>query len=189
MDLDSILDQALLDFEAENRLGFSTASSSSSKHLKPLTYGSTPQNDPDAKEKSVNRIETTIVDSVAPPTTSKVDESKANNLPIKYGETAYGESSERYSNSEQLMDEVLQKFDTPDEREDCSEAIDGVMQQLLSKDLMYEPTKLVCERYPVWLAAHNHELSEEQYSKYTKQFQTFQRLANTYESEPDNYSR
>jgi hypothetical protein len=28
------------------------------------------------------------------------------------------------------------------------------MRQLLSKDLMYEPTKQVCDKFPEWLAIH-----------------------------------
>ena len=32
------------------------------------------------------------------------------------------------------------------------QVIDGVMRQLLSKDLMYEPTKQICDKFPEWLA-------------------------------------
>ena len=34
------------------------------------------------------------------------------------------------------------------------QVIDGVMRQLLSKDLMYEPTKMICQKFPEWLAVN-----------------------------------
>lgn len=34
--------------------------------------------------------------------------------------------------------------------------IDGVMRQLLSRDLMYEPMKQICERFPAWLATNKY---------------------------------
>ena len=34
------------------------------------------------------------------------------------------------------------------------QVIDGVMKQLLSRDLMYEPTKQICEKFPEWLATN-----------------------------------
>ena len=34
------------------------------------------------------------------------------------------------------------------------QVIDGVMRQLLSKDLMYEPAKQICDKFPEWLAIH-----------------------------------
>lgn len=38
-----------------------------------------------------------------------------------------------------------------------AQVIDGVMRQLLSKDLMYEPTQQICEKFPEWLAIHRYD--------------------------------
>lgn len=87
------------------------------------------------------------------------------------------------------MGDVFERLDNLDQSEECSkQSTVRVMHLLPSTDLTFEPTKLICERYPVCLAARNHKLSELQYLKYTKQF-AFQKLATTYESEPANYSR
>ena len=43
--------------------------------------------------------------------------------------------------------------------------VDGMMEHLLSKDLMYEPMKQVAERFPSWLDEHKHVLSPEQYKQ------------------------
>lgn len=55
---------------------------------------------------------------------------------------------------ENMMEDMIQQFEAMGEKEDYNEVIDGVMRQLLSKDLMYEPTRQICEKYPEWLAIH-----------------------------------
>lgn len=46
--------------------------------------------------------------------------------------------------------------------------VDGMMEQLLSKDLMYEPMKQVADRYPAWLAANQDSLAETELEKYVR---------------------
>lgn len=53
---------------------------------------------------------------------------------------------------ESMMEEMMSQFEALGEKEDYNEVIDGVMRQLLSKDLMYEPTKQICAKFPEWLA-------------------------------------
>ena len=48
---------------------------------------------------------------------------------------------------------------------DQDAVVDGMMQQLLSKDIMYEPMKQVTERFPCWLEANKQSLSEEEFHK------------------------
>ena len=43
--------------------------------------------------------------------------------------------------------------------------IDGMMEQLVSKDLMYEPMKQVAKKFPEWLASKKNALSAEEYAK------------------------
>ena len=63
------------------------------------------------------------------------------------------------------------------------------MKQLLDKELMYEPMKEVCTRYPKWLAEHKSTLSSEEYHKYGTQYQYFQRIVHLYENDPTNFDR
>jgi peroxin-19 len=44
--------------------------------------------------------------------------------------------------------------------------IDGMMEQLLCKDLMYEPMKQVATKFPQWLEEKRSSLSPEEYSMY-----------------------
>jgi peroxin-19 len=48
---------------------------------------------------------------------------------------------------------------------DQDAVVDGMMQQLLSKEIMYEPMKQVTERFPSWLEENKEKLSEEEFKK------------------------
>lgn len=90
---------------------------------------------------------------------------------------------------ENMMEEMIQQFEALGEKEDYNEVIDGVMRQLLSKDLMYDPTKQICDKFPEWLAIHRKNLTQAEYNNYGKQYQCFQRILAVYDTEPDNFPR
>lgn len=48
---------------------------------------------------------------------------------------------------------------------DQDAVVDGMMQQLVSKDIMYEPMKQVTDRFPSWLEENKESLSDEEYKK------------------------
>jgi peroxin-19 len=51
--------------------------------------------------------------------------------------------------------------------DDTADALmDGMMEQLLAKDLMYEPMKQVAERFPQWLRDNQSNLSPQEYNEY-----------------------
>ncbi|GMF16542.1 unnamed protein product [Phytophthora fragariaefolia] len=105
---------------------------------------------------------------------------------------------------EEMMSEMMKKFEEMGEKvrrlasrgagvfciygrcvgcaqNDFQDLVDGMMQQLLSKDVMYDPMKQICERESL--------LSKEDYERYGKQYQYFQQIVAVYESEPDNFAR
>jgi peroxin-19 len=90
---------------------------------------------------------------------------------------------------DQMMEDMMAQFEALGDKEDYNEVVDNVMRQLLSKDLMYEPTKMVCEKFPKWLAIHKHHLTEAEYTNYGKMYQVFQNLLAVYDIEPDNFPR
>ena len=91
--------------------------------------------------------------------------------------------------AESMMEEMMSEFEELGEKKDYNEVVDGVMRQLLSKDLMYDPTKQICEKFPEWLSTHRRSLSEAEYNNYGKQYQSFQKILAVYDTEPDNYPR
>lgn len=90
---------------------------------------------------------------------------------------------------ETLMEDMMSSFEELGEKEDYAEAIDNVMRQLLSRDLMYDPIRQICNKYPEWLADHRPNLREVEYLNYGKQYQIFQKLLAVYDIEPDNFPR
>jgi peroxin-19 len=90
---------------------------------------------------------------------------------------------------ESMMEQMMAQFEALGEKEDYNEVVDGIMRQLLSRDMMHLPLKMICEKYPEWLAIHKPKLSEKDYNDYGHQFQTFQRLLAVYDIEPDNFPR
>uniref|UniRef100_K3WTV4 Knr4/Smi1-like domain-containing protein n=1 Tax=Globisporangium ultimum (strain ATCC 200006 / CBS 805.95 / DAOM BR144) TaxID=431595 RepID=K3WTV4_GLOUD len=99
------------------------------------------------------------------------------------------ESAKLEEMGEEMMEEMMKKFESMGEKSDFQDLVDGMMQQLLSKDVMYDPMKQICERYPEWLAEKESLLSKEDYERYGKQYQYFQQIIAVYESEPDNFAR
>ncbi|CAM9570174.1 unnamed protein product, partial [Ectocarpus fasciculatus] len=88
-----------------------------------------------------------------------------------------------------MMENMMSEFEELGEKEDYQEAIDNVMRQLLSRDLMYEPITQVCNKFPEWLAIHRPNLRESDYMNFGKQYQIFQKLLAVYDMEPDNFPR
>ncbi|TYZ64335.1 hypothetical protein PybrP1_012304 [[Pythium] brassicae (nom. inval.)] len=99
------------------------------------------------------------------------------------------ETAQLEAMGEEMMEEMMKKFEQMGEKSDFQDLVDGMMQQLLSKDVMYDPMRQICERYPEWLAEKESLLSKEDYERYGKQYQYFQQIIAVYESEPDNYAR
>ena len=51
------------------------------------------------------------------------------------------------------------------------------------------PLKSICERFPEWLAKNAARQTRQEYEGYGRMYQTFQKLCNVYETEPDNFPR
>ncbi|ETV83127.1 hypothetical protein, variant [Aphanomyces astaci] len=90
---------------------------------------------------------------------------------------------------EEMMQEMMKQFEQMGEKNDFQGLVDGMMQQLLSRDVMYDPMKQICDKYPEWLAEKEPHLSKHDYERYGKQYQYFQQILAVYENEPDNYAR
>mmetsp|Transcript_34776 Transcript_34776/g.44359 ORF Transcript_34776/g.44359 Transcript_34776/m.44359 type:complete len:290 (-) Transcript_34776:23-892(-) len=100
-----------------------------------------------------------------------------------------GEMSQMEAAGEEVMREMMQEFEKLGEKEDYNEVIENMMQQLLAKELMYEPVKSITERFPKWLAENKEYLNDSDYERFGKQYQCFQRIRALYETEPDNFDR
>ena len=91
--------------------------------------------------------------------------------------------------SEEMMSSLMSDFEKMGNKNDSNIVVDNVMKQLLDKDLMYEPMREVCTRFPAYLAENKERLSQEEYTRYGKQYRYFQKIVHVYETEPGNFDR
>lgn len=68
-------------------------------------------------------------------------------------------------------------------------SVDGMMQQLVSRDVMYEPMAAIAGRLPSWLAEHGERIGPAERARYTAQLAAFRRVLALYDSEPANFPR
>ena len=69
---------------------------------------------------------------------------------------------------EDVMKEMMAELEKLGEKEDYGEVMDNMMQQLLSREMMYDPLRQICDKYPEWLAIHKEQLPEADYLRYGK---------------------
>jgi len=61
--------------------------------------------------------------------------------------------------------------------------MEGMMQSLLSKDLLYPPMKELAEKFPDWLADNRNKVSKEEFLNYNKQFDLTKKICILFEDE------
>ncbi|KAF9689884.1 hypothetical protein SADUNF_Sadunf01G0138800 [Salix dunnii] len=83
-----------------------------------------------------------------------------------------------------IVDLVQRAFET-----DMESIVETMMQQLLSKEILYEPMKEIGERYPKWLEEHKASLNKEDLERYSHQYELIKDLNDVYESDPSNYNK
>ncbi|KAK4483607.1 hypothetical protein RD792_010806 [Penstemon davidsonii] len=88
-----------------------------------------------------------------------------------------------------MMEDWVKQFEELAGSQDMESIVETMMQQLLSKDILYEPMKEIGERYPKWLEENKSKLSDEEYARYSKQYDSIKDLNQVYETEPDNFNK
>ncbi|KAK7069080.1 Peroxisome chaperone and import receptor [Halocaridina rubra] len=61
-----------------------------------------------------------------------------------------------------------------------------MLENILSKEVLYPPMKEITDKYPDWLADHRSSLSEEEYERYNKQYDVMKQVVQLYEEEQDS---
>mmetsp|Transcript_5170 Transcript_5170/g.9077 ORF Transcript_5170/g.9077 Transcript_5170/m.9077 type:complete len:346 (-) Transcript_5170:103-1140(-) len=108
----------------------------------------------------------------------------------KHGESGVDDIPDMDMLNDGMMDSMMKEFEKMGQQEGgTDDMINGMMKQLLCKDLMYEPMQQVTKKFPIWLADAKPRLSQEDYNRYGQQYQYFQQIVHVYETEPDNFPR
>ncbi|KAK4750007.1 hypothetical protein SAY87_027456 [Trapa incisa] len=91
--------------------------------------------------------------------------------------------------SNAMMEDWVKQFEDLAGSQDMESMVETMMQQLLSKEILYEPMKEIGEKYPKWLEDHKSSLSEEEFKRYSHQHKLIKDLNEVYEKEPDNFNK
>jgi peroxin-19 len=73
----------------------------------------------------------------------------------------------------------------PEDLEKLIPMMEGMMQSLLSKDLLYPAIKDMNDRFPDWLADQRPRLSAEDFARYNKQYEKTRLICQEFEKEDD----
>jgi len=84
-----------------------------------------------------------------------------------------------------LTEELQSLQDSPE----VQSLIDSLMQQLLSKEVLYQPMKDIAGKYPEWLQKNKGTLSGEDFAKYSKQHEDILNVCAIYEGESVDYDK
>ncbi|KAF8939702.1 Peroxisome chaperone and import receptor, partial [Dissophora ornata] len=71
---------------------------------------------------------------------------------------------------EALMAEMMKQMEGMAEGGDFQNVLEGMMEQLMSKDILYEPMLDLKQKYPQWLKDNKDKISAEEYARYEKQY-------------------
>ncbi|XP_054285451.1 peroxisomal biogenesis factor 19-like [Macrosteles quadrilineatus] len=72
--------------------------------------------------------------------------------------------------------------------EDIPPFLQNIMQQFLSKDVLYPSIKDFVDRYPAWLEANKESLTQAQFDNYTKQLELMKKVVEEFEAESEEDS-
>ena len=67
--------------------------------------------------------------------------------------------------------------------------MEGMMQSLMSKELLYPPMRDIADKFPGWLGDNRNKISSELYEKYNKQYDLTKQICFIFESEEESDSQ
>mmetsp|Transcript_20975 Transcript_20975/g.35672 ORF Transcript_20975/g.35672 Transcript_20975/m.35672 type:complete len:257 (+) Transcript_20975:30-800(+) len=89
-------------------------------------------------------------------------------------------------NQDELLERVLSELDSQPE---MAGAMEQFMEQIMSKDILYDPMVELRDSYPKYFQDHGKSLSNEDKQRYEKQFKYISEICVVYEKEPIDYDK
>lgn len=71
--------------------------------------------------------------------------------------------------NEAMYEQIVGQFESLSQGEDMQRMMDAMLQQLLSKEVLYEPMKEIAAKYPTWLEENKERIKPEEHARYSKQ--------------------
>ncbi|CAO3593624.1 unnamed protein product [Absidia cylindrospora] len=92
------------------------------------------------------------------------------------------DSSINEEGEDAFMAELMKQMEGLTDGGDFENVLEGMMSQLMSKEMLYEPMKDMVGKYPSWLKENKEKTEKDQYEKYEQQFVMCQKIVAAYEA-------
>ncbi|KAJ3190051.1 hypothetical protein HDU85_000342 [Gaertneriomyces sp. JEL0708] len=79
------------------------------------------------------------------------------------------------------MDQMMKELEGLMSNGDFDNVFGGLMEQLMSKELLYEPMKDLAARYPEWLQANESKIAKDELDKYRQQYEYVLEIVKVYD--------
>jgi len=83
---------------------------------------------------------------------------------------------------EEILEQMLKDLDN---NSGYQGLVQGMMKQLLSKEVLYEPMKEMRDKYPSWLRDNKEKMQRPEWEKYCMQLQHIEEILQVYDNEGD----
>lgn len=93
------------------------------------------------------------------------------------------EAEAKNDSPEALMEQLMRQMEGFSDTPDFEKAIEGMMGQIMTKDLLYEPMKDLTDKYPEWLETNKSKLSETEFNQYSKQQKIVAEVVESFEKQ------
>jgi len=191
--IDDLLDNALLDFETTSKK--KTKQKCSSKRVQ---FNNPNKNFPTEEELLSMFLSSGFSDNNAGVSDEldklrNMDATECDKLVKEKLDETLGKLNLGADQSNIQMDDILKNLSTgapePGRLENLLPMMEGMMQSLMSKDLLYPPMKELLEKFPDWLADNRTKLSDEDFEKYNKQYDITKAICELFEQEHSDMDR
>ncbi|OBZ86849.1 Peroxisome biogenesis protein 19-1 [Choanephora cucurbitarum] len=92
------------------------------------------------------------------------------------------DSSMAEESEDAFMAELMKQMESLADNGEFEGVLEGMMSQLMSKDLLYEPMKDLSQKYPAWLETHEATTEKAELEKYRQQYTICQQIVAKYEA-------
>lgn len=99
------------------------------------------------------------------------------------------DTNDQVDMADTLVENIVKQFEELGGSQDMQSIMDTMMQQLLSKEVLQEPMKEFCAKYPKWLEANKSTLSDDDFNRYSRQYQYIKELCGVYDTTPDDFRK
>eukprot|EP00002_Diphylleia_rotans_P029989 TRINITY_DN6133_c0_g1_i1.p1 TRINITY_DN6133_c0_g1~~TRINITY_DN6133_c0_g1_i1.p1 ORF type:complete len:278 (+),score=82.58 TRINITY_DN6133_c0_g1_i1:67-900(+) len=97
--------------------------------------------------------------------------------------------AEAPGDEESFMKQIQEQLEGLSGNSGLQSAMEGMIKQLLTKDVLYEPMRDIAQKYPEWLERNRATLSPDDLERYTRQLDVVRSICQVFEQTPDNFDQ